>query len=55
MKITAPDEAVKHIMEYDLYRKRGFPIGSGMAVLTGPCQGSGQEISIRPTAIVEYH
>ena len=44
-QISDPDEAVKHInyytnnisrMEYDLYRKRGFPIGSGL--VEGQCK-----------------
>jgi hypothetical protein len=44
-RITDPDEAVKHInyydnnksrMEYDLYRHRGFPIGSGL--VEGQCK-----------------
>jgi hypothetical protein len=44
-KISAPDEAVKHInyfqnnmsrMEYDLYRKQGYPIGSGL--VEGQCK-----------------
>jgi len=44
-QISDPDEAVKHInyyknnssrMEYDLYRDRGFPIGSGL--VEGQCK-----------------
>jgi hypothetical protein len=44
-KISTPDEAVKHInyfrnnmsrMEYDLYRARGYPIGSGL--VEGQCK-----------------
>ena len=44
-RISDPDEAVKHInyyknnrsrMEYDLYRQRGFPVGSGL--VEGQCK-----------------